>query len=93
MSNEPNWKGKNLDFKATLAHFAQQLDIPLWKAMAMMRYAQKWMNASMGKPIKHKHIVVMIEPNGTVGLYEDGISVKQIDFWIQDKRKRVGGGR
>lgn len=37
--NEPNWKGKKLNYDATLAQFAEQIDIPLWKAMAMMQYA------------------------------------------------------
>lgn len=39
--SEPNWEGKDLDYNATLTHFAHQIDIPLWKAMAMMRYAKE----------------------------------------------------
>ena len=38
---EPNWEGKDLDYNATLTHFAHQLDIPLWKAMACCKFQQE----------------------------------------------------
>ena len=49
--SEPNWEGKELDYNATLTHFAHQIDIPLWKAMSMMRYAKEKAQAEKGEGI------------------------------------------
>ena len=44
--------------------------------------AQEWMNAPMGKPLKHIHYAIQVEPNNTIGLYKDGKSVTSIEFWV-----------
>jgi len=37
---KPTTDWTSLNYNATLGHFAQQLGIKLWQAMAMMKYAE-----------------------------------------------------
>lgn len=53
-NNEPNWEGKEIDYNCTLLYMAHQLDIPLWKAMTMMKYAKSKVCEECGCPKREK---------------------------------------
>ena len=96
---EPSWKGsaENINYDCTLAFFAKQIDIKLWQAMAMMKYAERKVVLPFKKGENMGRVVVEI-PDKTkkqfgekcrlLGITCRSVVIKAIEKFISTKTKK-----